>query len=596
MWHFLETIENILSIGKLRFLFIAIGFILVSILEAFGIGLIGPFIYFVNEPEAIQKQPFLNWIYQQLNISSPNTFLSLLGLAIVVFFAFKSAMNWKVQSYIYRFSFTQEAKLAKRLMRLYLSAPYTYHLSKDSSYIINTVLSDVKKLSLGVFVPGLTIIANVTVITSLSILLLVSDPLVTVITLLFILPVFLILNTFRERIRGWGSEISRSNRNNARIIYESLGGIKEVKAIGCEDYFNDQLAIQCDRYVTASAENFSFKILPRMVLEAVFIALLVGITLVVLFLQRDVSSMIATLGTFALVSVRLIPASSNLASSLINIRSKSYVVDKVYADIKELEEASKKSQLDLARFGQVETSRVSKSLSFVNSIQLEQVTYAYPGNSQKALSSININIPKGQSVAFIGKSGAGKTTLVDVLLGILKPVSGDILIDGASVYGNLESWRKLIGYMPQSVHLIDDSLIKNVALGTPEPLIDHARLEQCIRSAQLSDVVANLSEGLQTRLGERGVRLSGGQRQRVGIARALYHGSDILIMDEATSALDNETEALITEAIKSLSHERTIIVIAHRLSTIKHCDQIFVLDDGKLTKTGSYEEVVVGRG
>ncbi|MEL7226080.1 MAG: ATP-binding cassette domain-containing protein, partial [Cyanobacteria bacterium J06576_12] len=293
--------------------------------------------------------------------------------------------------------------------------------------------------------------------------------------------------------------------------------------------------------------------------------------------------------------VRLIPASSNLASSLINIRSKSYVVDKVFADLKELEQAVEVSRTDLPRFRQSQLSPGAHALSFTGSIQLNQVSYAYPGSSQKALANISINIQKGQSVAFIGKSGAGKTTLVDVLLGILKPSGGDILVDGVSIYGSLESWRKLIGYMPQSVHLIDDSLIKNVALGVPEPLIDYDKIKQCIRSAQLEDVVANLSEGLHTSLGERGVRLSGGQRQRVGIARALYHGSNILIMDEATSALDSETEALITEAIKSLSQERTIIVIAHRLSTIEHCDQVFLLDEGRLTKTGSYAEVVAGK-
>ncbi|EDX84083.1 ABC transporter, ATP-binding protein [Synechococcus sp. PCC 7335] len=591
MWYFLNAISNILSIGKIKFLLIALGFIFVSVLEAFGIGLIGPFIYFVSDPSAIQRQPYLNRIYQQLNLSSPNDFLLWLGIGIIVFFAFKSMMNWRVQSFIYKFSFTQEAKLAKKLMRLYLKAPYTYHLSKDSSYIINTILSDVKALSLGVFVPSLTILANISVITSLSLLLLISDPLVTAVAILFILPIFLVLNTFRSRIRSWGSEISNSNRNSAKIIYESLGGIKEVKAIGCEQYFNDQLSAQCNRYVKASSDNFSFKILPRMVLEAAFVALLVGITLLVLFVRGDASSMIATLGTFALVAVRLIPASSNLASSLINVRSKGYVVDKLYADLQELERAAHSN-----RETTTEKDPRTFGLSFTESIQLSHISYSYPGSYQEALSDISIQIKKGQSVAFIGKSGAGKTTLVDVLLGILTPSSGDILIDGVSIYNNLADWRQLIGYMPQSVHLIDDSLVKNIALGVSDKAIDYEKIHHCIRSAQLEDVVKNLPEGIYAELGERGVRLSGGQRQRVGIARALYHGSDILIMDEATSALDSETEALITESIKSLSRERTVIVIAHRMSTIQHCDQVFLLNNGQLTQTGSYEEVVASRG
>lgn len=616
MFKFLETIASILSISKVKFLFIALGFILVSTFEAFGIGLIGPFIYFASNPNAIRKQPIIDGIYQQLNLSSSTQFMVLLGVAIILFFTFKSALNWKVQSYIYKFSFAQEARLAKKMMGLYLSAPYIYHLSKDSSYIINTILSDVKKLSLGVFVPGLTVIANVSVVSSLALLLLISDPLVTVVTLLFILPVFFILNTFRERVRSWGAEISKSNRNSAKVIYESLGGIKEVKAIGCEDYFNHQLETQYARYVEASSDNFSFKILPRMVLEALFVSLLVSITLFVLLLQRDVSSMIATLGTFALVSVRLIPASSNLASSLINIRSKTYVVDKIHADLQELESVIKTSKDVSSKFGSFNTKSfgilssspqsnsrqvihreddIARTHQFTNSILLSHIFYSYPGSDKAALTDISLEISKGQSVAFIGRSGAGKTTLVDVLLGILRPDKGDIQVDGISIYDDLRSWQKLIGYMPQSVHMIDESVTRNVALGVPERLIDHERVKQCIRSAQLEDVVLGLPEGIETKLGERGVRLSGGQRQRVGIARALYHGSDILIMDEATSALDNETEALITESIKSLSRERTLIVIAHRLSTIEHCDRVFVLDKGNLVETGSYEEVVASK-
>lgn len=614
MIKFVNSITELLSISKLRLLIIVLGFVFVSTLEALGIGLIGPFIYLASEPSRVRGNDFLYAIYSYLQFQEPIHFILLFGLAIICFFLFKSCVNWKVQSSIYRYSFTQEARLAKKLMQLYLSAPYVYHLKKDSSYVINTVLNDVKKLSLGVFVPGLTVVANVSVIASLSMLLFLTDPFVTIITLALILPIFIVIGSFRKKVRSWGEIISTSTQNSAKIVYESLGGIKEVKTIGCEAYFNRQLGSECDRYVQASAENFSVKIAPRMILEAVFISLIVSFTLLVLFTSGNASSIISTLGTFALVSIRLIPASSNLASSLINVRSKSYVVDKILMDLRELKQVIETSKdvsnlclPNILNIGNgfrgaglykdtVNSStdlNAANDLNFRDSISLKHLSYAYPGCEEDAISGVNVKIRKGQTVAFIGKSGAGKTTLVDLILGILLPGNGDIQVDGKSIYSNLKSWRKLIGYMPQSVYVIDDSIIKNVALGVQERDIDFERLSQCIRSAQLEDVVASLPDGIHTKLGERGVRLSGGQRQRVGIARALYHGSDILVLDEATSALDTETEELITESIRSLSHERTIIVIAHRLSTIKYCDKVFVMDRGRIIEEGSYKDVVL---
>ena len=603
----LRKIRYLVSADLKQVFLVAIGFVIVSSLEAFGIGIVGPFIYYATNPNEIITGTFSGWFYRYLNFSSSNNFVAALGVLIIIFYLIKSGANWKIQALIFRFSYEQESKLLKKLLHSYFSAPYTYHLSRDSAEIVHTVTGDVKKLSMGVLIPLLTIVANISVITLLSVLLFVSNPSITLIALLSLLPIFLILNFYKDKVRHWGREVSRANESTSRLIYQALGGIKEVKIIGCNDYFEQQVSLNSDRYVKASSENFAFTIAPRMIMEAFFISLIVGFASFILYFQGSAETMISTLGIFALASIRLIPASSNLANSLAVLRGSSYVIDKLNLNLKELysltesnksnkQIASKtnyKSRLNgLPNSLTKDNSKVNKKQSFNQSLIIENVSYKYPAAVDRALCEINLEIIKGESIAFIGKSGAGKSTLMDILLGLLTPQDGDIKLDGVSIYENLRAWQSLIGYIPQSIHLIDASVAENIAFGVPEKDIDYEKVSQCICTAQLESVISALSEGIKTKVGERGVRLSGGQRQRIGIARALYHGSEILIMDEATSALDNETEGLVTEAIKTLSGEKTIFVVAHRLSTIKDCDRVYQLDRGHIIKSGSYSEVV----
>ena len=236
-----------------------------------------------------------------------------------------------------------------------------------------------------------------------------------------------------------------------------------------------------------------------------------------------------------------------------------------------------------------------RAITFSNQIELDHITYSYENSSQLAVENISLRIKKGQSIALIGKSGSGKTTLVDIILGLLDPKAGDILVDGKSIYNNLRSWQDMVGYIPQSIFLIDDTVERNIAFGVPDRLIDTERMYQAIKAAQLEELIAQLPEGIKTQVGERGVRLSGGQRQRIGIARALYHERKILVLDEATSALDNETERLVSDAIKSLAGTKTLIIIAHRLTTVEHCDRVYLLEKGRVVESGSYREVVGGK-
>lgn len=328
---------------------------------------------------------------------------------------------------------------------------------------------------------------------------------------------------------------------------------------------------------------------------------LIVVTFLLLILSKeDSQSVTSILGVFALALFRLMPAVTNLLGTVNGLRYNSYILDKLYLDLKEQETLNSKVFISqLLNAGKASSRKVNELndelmvLPFLNEILLRKITYRYPNVEENALSEISLTIKRGQSIGLIGRSGAGKTTLVDVILGLLTPQAGDIKLDGVSIYQDLRSWQNLIGYVPQSIFLTDDTLERNIAFGVPDHLIDAEKLQRAIRSVQLSELVEQLPEGIKTILGERGVRLSGGQRQRVGIARALYHEREVLVLDEATAALDNETESLVSDAIKALGGTKTIIIIAHRLSTIKHCDLIYRMEQGRIVNSGSYKEVVL---
>jgi ATP-binding cassette subfamily C protein len=324
--------------------------------------------------------------------------------------------------------------------------------------------------------------------------------------------------------------------------------------------------------------------LPRLLIEAVAIGALV--LLVVLMISQpgdNIASVVPKLGLFAIAAMRLMPSLSKLFSALTSLRDNVAAVDTLYADLKD----------GIAlRQHPSEDKKPRTAFSYTRNIRLEKLSYSYPQTNQNVIDGVDLVIERGQSVAFVGASGAGKTTLVDLVLGLLEPTSGDIRVDGREIHDDLYGWQSLIGYIPQDTYVTDDTLRRNIALGRTDAEIDHVQIERVLRLAQLSAFVEDLPQGLETDVGERGARLSGGQRQRIGIARALYHDPDVLVMDEATSALDGETEKEITTAINQLSGKQTLIIIAHRLSTVRHCDVIVLLEAGRIVDQGSFASLV----
>ncbi len=568
-------------------------FPLTSVLEAFGIGLIGPFLKLASTPESIHKIPLLDWAYRQLNLQSSSQFILILGLVIVTVFCVKSLLFFLARFYIIRFSFNQKRILISRLLNGYLAVPYSFYLSRNTASFIRNIILETNQFTQSCLLPLLNAIANFVVIVVLLFLLAKTDLLLLVMILGIILPIFLLFNRLGSKFQKWGKIRSESHKGMIRVLNHGLGGLKETRVIGCELYFKKQMDRQAQKFARAATLFGSSQLLPRILIQTSIITFFVFfISISQVFFEQNMQDLTAVMAVFAVASLRLIPSSTGLINSMAKLRNSSHALDILYLDLKEIEKQELDKHLELAPSSRSNDCE-SQAMTFANRVDLIDITYRYPGTSESAIQNISLSIKKGQAIAFIGKSGAGKTTLVDVILGLLEPESGDILVDDVSIYDNLRSWQNLVGYIPQSIFLIDDSVERNIAFGVPDDLIDSERLNQAIKAAQLEELVEQLPDGIKTGVGERGVRLSGGQRQRIGIARALYHEREILVLDEATAALDNETERLVTESIKSLAGTKTLIIIAHRLSTVEHCDRVYLLEKGRVIKSGSYQEVVL---
>jgi ATP-binding cassette, subfamily B, bacterial PglK len=572
-------------------------FIFISGLEVFGTGAIGPFIAIATNPDTIASNHWLHSIYQQFNFNSQQQFLIVLGLLVIIAFYIKAFFSFNAQKSVFEFGYGLRGKLAYKLMQAYIEAPYSFHLGTNSATLIQNVVTSTDMVCIGLIMSLLTSISNGVVILALIILLVNTNSMALILIAIIMLVSLGLLYPMKDRLVRWGGEGWKANGEMIRIMNHGLGGFKETRVLGCESYFQQQMEVQTQKYARNLSLASGYGNLPRFVVEAFMISFLIGFTLLFINLnQGNEENLTAVLGIFALASIRLLPATGNLISGINVIRTNNHALDSLFFDLKELEKREYRSDVEPQnRFEDLSLNRDLQPILFEQQLTLDRLTYQYPNAQNKALKEISLTINKGESIGLIGKSGSGKTTLVDVLLGLFIPQSGDIKVDGISVYNNLRGWQDQLGYVPQTIFLIDDTIERNIAFGVADHLIDQERLKKAIALAQLTEVIDQLPNGIKTMVGERGVLLSGGQRQRIGIARVLYHEREILVFDEATAALDTETERLVTEATKALSGKKTIIIIAHRLSTIEHCDRIYQLGGGQIVKSGTYQEVVLDR-
>ncbi|NER29313.1 MAG: ATP-binding cassette domain-containing protein [Symploca sp. SIO1C4] len=599
MFKDLPKVSYVLTGTRQELLLLLFVFALSSVLEAIGIGLVGPFLSLASNPNSIHKISLLTWTYRQLNLQSTSHFIPVIAIGIAIIFCIKSFLYFLARTYIFYFSFNQKKILMSRLLNSYLAVGYTFHLNKNTASLINNIIVETQQFTNGYILPLLNAVANFVVIFALLLLLAKTNSLLLVMILGVLLPTFLLFQRLGDRFKKWGKIRSQSNQGMIRVINHGLGGLKETRIIGCESYFQEQMNQEARNFARAATLFQSSQVLPRILIEtALIIFLMLFISLSLLFFEQNIQDLTAVMGVFAIAAMRLIPATSMFVQSMAKMRNSSYALDMLYLDLKEIEKQEVDKIMKLRVSSKIDSSVISKkddnqAMSFVNLVEMKNITYRYPGNSETAIENISLSIKKGQSIALIGKSGAGKTTLVDIILGLLEPESGDIQVDHVSIYDNLRSWQNLIGYIPQSIFLMDDTIERNIAFGVPDKFIDARKMNKAIKTAQLTELIEQLPNGIKTGIGERGVRLSGGQRQRIGIARALYHEREILVLDEATSALDSGTELLISEAINSLAGTKTLIIIAHRLSTVEHCDCVYMLEGGRIIQSGSYQEVVL---
>jgi len=578
---------------KQLFLLILVFFI-TSGLEAFGISLIGPFLSLAGNSGIIFENPILSFLYLRLGFTEPTSFIVFFGLFVVFVFVLKSLVYISGKTFTYKTLFEQRASVQMRLFKAYLLAPYEFHLSHNTASFINKISNESAQFTYLVSLPLIELLSHLIIVFVLIFLIAKTNLLLFLMAIGSLLPAVITFLFLSNKIKTWGMLASQSREQTLKVINHGLGGLKETRVIGCEAYFERELSHHVNQEARMETFFNSAQFIPRTLIEALLVVSVIAfVCLSQLFMGQDFQSSVATMGVFAVASLRLVPAASQLVECLGKIRNSSYILSSLDLDLRETEARTNKyfpTTVD-RKHNLIEEN--GESLPFKEYIELSEVTYGYPQAESISLDRISLKIKKGDSIGLIGKSGAGKTTLVDVILGLLTPQDGDILVDGKSIYASLPEWKKLVGYIPQSIFLMDDTIEHNIAFGVPTGQIDRLKLQEAIKLAQLEDLIQNLPEGIHTSVGERGVRISGGQRQRIGIARALYHQQEILVLDEATSALDGETEQLVSNSIKALAGSKTLIIIAHRLSTVELCDCIYLMEKGEIVRSGSYKDVVI---
>jgi ATP-binding cassette, subfamily B, bacterial PglK len=557
-------------------------FSLVSILDVAGIGIIGPYVAIVVDPinsiNAIQE--VIAWIELPNNSKD---FLVLLSVVLLIIFLMKAVIGVWINYLIVKFSIDQQIRLRSELMHAYQSLPFVDYLKRNSSEYIHSTQTIVNHFSDGVVFVGMRAIADVIVaIVILSALAWTNFMAFSLIIGLIGFVLFFYNFLFSEKISKFGRRANFTATKMVQGINEGIEGIKEIRVLGKEQYFHRKVQDSSAEYGRNHVKSITISSAPRYLLELTLIVFLVSLVMLSLSTSGNLEDLLPTLAVFGFSAVRLLPAANTLANSIMQLKFNRNSVSRLYSDIKDSQSLTKKTPIEKSNHSDV----------FVN-FSLQGVYYKYPEGSSDSLSNIDFSIKAGESVGIIGSSGSGKTTLVHILLALLEPKKGGRFLNGDILTEkDIKVWRSYIAYLPQQVFLIDNSLKLNVALGVNDADIDEEKVKVALNKAKLSELINELPNGIETMLGEGGVRLSGGQRQRVSLARAFYHERDILIMDESTSALDNETEREIINEIQRLKGSITLIVIAHRLTTVHHCDRIYRLEQGRVISVGSPDEVL----
>lgn len=549
--------------------------------EMVGLGLLLPLFQLLLAPDSVSRLPVIGGFIAHMAAENPKHAIGVICTTLLVFYVVKSVVLGLIDWHNTFFIMGRQAAFAQHMLRSYLRRPYESLMGRNSAELVRNITV----LSTRLFLKGVQPIIQMSMegLASLGIiaLLLAVDPAVTLgIGAVMGGSVAVSYGLIRRRLNRWGAAAVTHDRDALVWLNQALGAPKVTKLAGLETFFCTRFGTPIKARANANALSQCASAWPRLIIEAVAVVALMAVILVlVVVMGRPAATILPTVGILGAAAMRLLPSIGKITTALSLLRENVAAVDILHA------EGFGHDEPELA------PAQAAGELEFRQELRLESISYRYPGTEAAVLDGIDLVIPAGSSVALVGRSGAGKTTLADMILGLLRPSAGRILVDGRDITGDPSAWQARLGYIPQDIYLLDDTLARNIALGQEDDAIDPTLLNDSVRAARLEELIAALPQGLDTKVGERGTRLSGGQRQRVGIARALYRRPDVLVLDEATSALDTETERDISEAIAALSGDKTLIIIAHRLSTVRHCDTIVLMEAGRIADQGSFADL-----
>lgn len=573
VWSLMTTAQRRRAIALLVLMLLG------ALLETLGISLVLPLLALMTQTEPFGNSPALRSLLGPLAQLSQAELLAGSMALLVALYALKvlylGFLTWWQAQFIFNF----QVHLSRQLFDGYLRQPYTFHLQRNSAQLIRNVVTEPSQLSHVATIPGLMLVSEGLVVMAICALLVAIEPLgALLVTLTIGVAGYAFHRLTSARLLRWGQARQHHEGMRLQHLQQGLAGVKDVKVLGREAQFLVRFLLHDNAVSGVQQRHLTLQQLPRLWLEFLGVIGLAALVLSMLAQGKPVAALVPALGVFGAAAFRLMPSVTKVLAGIQCLRYAQPVIDTIKGELDSLEPSAPLAQIE--------------PLPFTTALHLERLSFRYPQAHTHALRDIDLIIRPGQSVGFVGGSGAGKSTLIDVILGLLEPTAGAVCVDGTDIRSNVRGWQSQIGYVPQTIYLTDDSLRANVAFGLPPEQIDEQAVTRAIRAAQLEDFVGQLPEGLDTIVGERGVRISGGQRQRIGIARALYHDPPMLMLDEATSALDVATERGVMQAVAALQGRKTILIIAHRISTVEHCDMVVRLAGGAIAESGDPRSVL----
>jgi ATP-binding cassette, subfamily B, bacterial PglK len=575
---------ELMAAAERRRMFLLLPLVVVNaLIQVVGIASVMPFLALVSNPDSIQTNQLLRWTFDTLGFGDATAFMVFVGLGVLVVLVGSNAMAAFTHLKLLRFSWDMNHLLSVRMLREYLYKPYAFFLDQNTSGLAKNILGEVKQAVNGYLVSGMGLVAQTISAALILGLLIAVNPALALISFAFLGGCYgVMFRIVRRRLSEGGRRRSLADKERFKAANEALRGVKDIKLLGREQPFLKRFTTPSRQYGQLMARQQVIAMIPRYMFETIAFGGMLLIVIYLLVREQTLVTVLPTLGVYAFASYRLLPKLQGIFGAVSSMRFSASAIEVLHRD---LERAAPSPTIDRDTVG---------ALAFTRMIELDDVTFAYPNAPRAVFENFNLRVRPNTSVALVGATGSGKTTAIDLLLGLLEPQSGHLKVDGVSVTAaNMASWQKNLGYVPQEIFLADDTVAANIAFGVPPKSIDREAIERAARQANIHDfIVQDMPHGYDTEIGERGVRLSGGQRQRLGIARALYHDPDILILDEATSALDNVTEESVFGAVNEIGKSKTVVMIAHRLSTVRNCDVIHLLREGVIIAQGSYDELL----